>query len=77
MTDDKKLTDKELTDEQANEAAGGLGSNGYQCQGGCGRTYYGKVPFYVNNRPYCANCYAEYQQSHNNSGGRPDPHGRP
>ena len=77
MADDKKLTDKELTDEQANEAAGGLGSNGYQCQGGCGRTYYGKVPFYVNNRPYCVNCYAKYQQEQNNTVGRPDRHERP
>jgi len=76
MADEKKIKNEELTDEQANAAAGGFGSNGYQCQGGCGRKYTGKVPFYVNNRPYCVNCYAKYQQSQNDFGGRPDPYGR-
>ena len=77
MADDKKLADKELTDEQANAAAGGFVNNEYKCQGGCGRKYSGRVPYYVNNKPYCVNCYAKYEQSQNNSGGRSDPPWRP
>ena len=76
MADEKKIKNEELTDEQANEAAGGFGSNEYRCQGGCGRKYSGKVPFYVNNRPYCVNCYGKYQQEQNNTFARVDHHGR-
>ena len=77
MADEKKIKNEELTDEQANAAAGGSGYNVYQCQGGCGRTYNGKVPFYVNNMPYCVNCYGKYKQEQHNTFGRPDHRERP
>lgn len=77
MADEKKIKNEELTDEQANEAAGGLGLERYKCQGGCGREYFGKVPFYVNGKAYCVNCYGKYQQEQNNTVGRPDRHERP
>ena len=78
MADEKKIKNEELTDEQANEAAGGIGSvPRYNCQGGCGRTYEGLAKFYVNYQPYCPSCYNKYQQTHNDLGGRPDHHERP
>ena len=76
MEDEKKIKKEELRDEQANAAAGGSGSNVYQCQGGCGRRYFGRVPFYVNNKPYCVNCYGKYQQEKNTTFARVDHHGR-
>lgn len=55
IKDEKKLTSEEITDEQANEAAGGGGRGGvYQCCA-CRHTYYGS-PFRVGGRSYCANC---------------------
>ena len=54
-TANEKLENAELTDEQANEAAGGGGRGGvYQCCA-CRHTYYGS-PFRVKGRSYCANC---------------------
>lgn len=82
MANEKKNTNEKtenevLTDEQVNQAAGGFGLDRYKCQGGCGGEYTGRVPFYVNGKAYCVNCYGKYQQSQNDFGGRPDPHGRP
>ena len=77
MTDEKKLKAEELTDEQVNEAAGGIYTPRYNCQGGCGLTYEGLAKFYVNYQPYCPSCYKKYQQTHNDLGGRPDHHERP
>ena len=63
MADKKKLTDEEikneeLTDEQANEAAGGAHAgdslHSYRCAG-CGRTRFGS-PFRVDGKTYCVNC---------------------
>ena len=68
MADEKKLTNEEITDEQANEASGGSGSKAYTCGGGCGKSYWGTVPFYFNGKPCCANCYAKLQQQQ----GRPE-----
>ena len=62
MADEKKLNNEEITDEQANDAAGGLGIPQYDCQGGCGKHYYGVVPFWFGGRACCANCYAKKQQ---------------
>ncbi len=65
MTDEKKLKDELITDEQANEAAGGLGfAPGYKCEGGCNKSYDGRIPHMVGSKPYCANCYAKYMNSH-------------
>ena len=64
MSDEKKTANEEITEEQANEAVGGVGTdNNYKCEGGCGRSYWGIVKYRVNGKPYCANCYAKYQQS--------------
>ena len=63
MADKKKFKAEELTDEQANAAAGGFG-NVYKCEGGCGGSYSGDTPHLVDGRPYCEDCYAKYQQSH-------------
>ena len=48
MADEKKIKNEELTDEQVNAAAGGFVYNEYQCQGGCGRKYSGKVQANIN-----------------------------
>lgn len=77
MANEKKLKNGELTDEQANEAAGGVGTNRYKCEGGCGKSFWGNVPYLVNGKPCCANCYAKHQQSQNNNSGRPDHPKRP
>ena len=63
MADEKKLKTEEITDEQANAAAGGFGTNRYQCEGGCGKSYWGEIKYRVDGRPYCYNCYSKYQQS--------------
>lgn len=44
---------KELTDEQANEAAGGVGSR-YTCTN-CRHQFFGS-PFWYTGKAYCANC---------------------
>ena len=59
MADNKKTTNeeiknKELSDEQANDAAGGSGLNYYTCCG-CKRTFFGR-PFKSGGRTYCAKC---------------------
>ena len=77
MADEKKLKNEELTDEQVNEAAGGVGTPRYKCQGGCGMTYDGLAKFYVNYQPYCPSCYVKYQQAHEDPYGRPDHRERP
>lgn len=63
MTDNKKPTNEEiknkktyneeLTDEQANEVAGGNG-NYYTCTC-CHKTFFGR-PFSFNGKSYCAKC---------------------
>lgn len=57
----------ELEDEALDQAAGGGYYNPnfdeYDCKGGCGGHYYGRVPYYVGNQPYCLNCYAEYMKN--------------
>ena len=63
MADEKKIPNEEITDEQANEAAGGFGANYYECKGGCNGTYWGNVPYRVDGKPYCRSCYEKYQQS--------------
>ena len=73
--EDKKIENliPELADETLDRAAGGFGYNPnfeeYDCKGGCGGHYYGRVPYSVGNQPYCANCYAEYMKNQR-SGGR-------
>ena len=68
MADEKKLTkeeikNEELTDEQVNEAVGGVGyASSFRCQGGCGRTYSGTPAGHVNGKKYCVNCFAKYQK---------------
>ena len=60
MTDEKKPNNVEITDEQANDAAGGRSFNSYTCDG-CGRRFFGEVPYYVNYKAYCVNCFGKYQ----------------
>ena len=48
--------DEALTDEQMDEAAGGGGDSGYTCTG-CGRYFWGAVPCWDGNQPYCTGCY--------------------
>ena len=67
MKDEKKLSkeeikNEELTDEQANDAAGGVGK-GFQftCEGECGRTYKCS-PIVVNGKKFCAHCYGKYKE---------------
>ena len=60
MADEKKLTNEEITDEKANEAAGGFLISEFKCEGGCGRTYSGRAPASINGKPCCSNCYAKY-----------------
>ena len=79
MKGEKKLTNKEiknaeLTDEQANAAAGGSGRYSFKCDGGCGGFFWGSAPYSINGKPCCASCYEKYQQSQQQ--GRPDRHGR-
>ena len=50
---EEKIEEKELTDEQANDAAGGLGQY-YTCSG-CRRQFFGS-PFRSGGKAYCANC---------------------
>ena len=66
MEDEKKLKkeeikNEELTDEQLNKSAGGMIFFQYKCECGCGRTYLGRAPFYVNGKPCCVTCYTKYQ----------------
>ena len=62
MSENKNIPEIELNDEALDEASGGLVLQ-YKCGGGCNRQYYGRVPFYVGNTPYCANCYAKYREN--------------
>ena len=60
MSDEKKVKIEELTDDHLNDVSGGVGTNRYTCEGGCGRSYWGEVKHYVNNKPYCNSCYGNY-----------------
>ena len=59
MADEKKLTSEEITDEKANEAAGGLAPDMTQetfvCDR-CGGTFPGKPAKTVNGKNYCKAC---------------------
>ena len=63
--DEKKMNGSgaELSDEQLNQAAGGMGVLEYDCKGGCGGHYAGVVPYRLNGQPCCVNCYVKYLQS--------------
>ena len=62
MTDEKKLPNEQITDEQANEAAGGIGlCFDFKCDG-CGRFFTGSLRFNVGNKVYCQNCFTQNQQ---------------
>ncbi len=64
---EKTIESAALDDEALEQAAGGGFYNPifeeYDCKGGCGGHYYGRVPYLVGNQPYCANCYAEYMKN--------------
>ncbi len=66
MADEKKIKNEELTDEQANAAAGGFGETRVACQGGCGQSFFGALPYLIDGKPCCASCYEKYQLSLNN-----------
>ena len=70
--DEKKQNNSgaELNDEQLDQAAGGLGVESYKCHGGCGGSYVGRVPYYVQGQPWCANCYAAKQMKEKAAGDR-------
>ena len=51
---DKELKKEELTDEQVDEAAGGIAGRSFTCSG-CRHTYSGSG-FNVGGKVYCANC---------------------
>ena len=64
MEDKKKLYSEELksdalTDEQANDAAGGISFfNDYVCEG-CKRSCSGRS-YIIGSKRFCANCYNKY-----------------
>lgn len=55
MADKKNLNNNELTDEQANKAAGGIIKN-YTCEG-CKRDLSGRPGGSINGKLYCPTCY--------------------
>ena len=55
--------DEALTDEQMDEAAGG-GDSGYTCTG-CGGHFWGAVPCWDGNQPYCTGCYNDKRAGYN------------
>ena len=55
MEDEKKLNNNELSDEQANKAAGGIIKN-YTC-GGCKHDFYGRPGGSLSGKFYCPDCY--------------------
>ncbi len=55
----------EIKDAELDEVSGGGGYHPqYDCQGGCGKHYFGMVPHYVGSRPYCTSCYEQYLKEH-------------
>ena len=66
MADKKKLSSKEiiieeLTDEQANNVAGGLGIAAFSCDC-CGRSYKNSTAFRTGNKIYCGVCFAKMKR---------------
>ena len=59
MADEKKLTKEEITDEQANEAAGGVAIRAvyFKCDG-CGKEYKNDFCNSLSGKLYCTSCYS-------------------
>ena len=56
MIEDKKVKNEEISDEQANEVAGGIAIfNEFTCAG-CGKSFFGAKGFMVAGKAYCMTC---------------------